>query len=73
MAEVSRLYPESSFLPAWWRYVETAFEAGQDFTPQGVATLTRPQLRDLSRTTRGLRQGLPANYLYRGAKLSNAA
>jgi hypothetical protein len=62
--EVAGLYPTRSFLSRWYAYAVKRFEAGDDFTPQAIAGLSSPMLRDLSRTTRGLREGLPAVYTF---------
>ena len=62
-------YPEHALHARWWSYVLDAFEAGEDFSVQGLRTLNKAQFRDLSRTTRGLRQGLPLPYLLASARL----
>jgi hypothetical protein len=64
VGEVAALYPNRSFQSRWYTYALERFEAGDDFTPQAIAGLSSPMLRDLSRTTRGLREGLPAVYTY---------
>ncbi len=69
-SEVARLYPDHAYTAAWWRYVVESFGAGEDFTPQGLATLSAGQLRDLSRTSRALRNNEDARTLaYAGARL----
>ena len=70
MADARRFYPVRGYQAAWWRYVLEAFEGGADFTPAGASGLTEGMLRELSRTTRGLRRGLPRFYLLAGARLA---
>ena len=70
MSEVRALYPEHAYRGEWWGYVLEAFEDGCDFTPAAASRLNAPQLRDLSRTTRGLRDGLPEMYLMAGQRLA---
>ena len=72
-ADVNRFYPSHSFQARWWSYVLEAFESGEDFSPQGMVTLSSGQLRDLSRTTRALRGGMDRSYYYRAGRIANAS
>lgn len=63
LAEARRLYPDATLRSRWWSYVLLAFEGGEDFSPQACAALTFGQMRELSRTKRGLTTRLPDRYL----------
>ena len=70
--DVKRFYPPHSFTARWWQYVLESFEAGEDFSSQGMTTLSTGQLRDLSRTTRALRGGMDRSYYYRAGRIATA-
>jgi hypothetical protein len=73
LAEIVRLYPDHFYTGEWWRYVIDAFNEGEDFSTQALATLTPGQHRELARTTRALRHGLDRRYPLAGARALAAA
>jgi hypothetical protein len=66
LSEAAELWPEHALRSDWWKYVEKSFNDGADFSHRAAHMLTAAQLRDLSRTARGLETGLPDRYLHPG-------
>ena len=63
LLEAGELFSDELLLAGWWRHVVQSFNAGDDFSRQAAQTLTDTEIRDLSRTERGLRDGMPKHYL----------
>lgn len=63
VAEANEFYPDHFLFPQWWDYALTAFNAGDDFSTQAAHKLNDAQMRELSRTKRGLTAGVPVRYV----------